>query len=89
MKQLSALKLQYFFNKNGEGLLGVLRQVYPTYQWLPWMFAKVPSSVPKSENDIKLAINFVEQKLHISDPEGWFGIASNCRKFSPSIKPSL
>ncbi len=58
-------------NKYGGSPFLMFSKNYPNYDWLPWRFSRTSKSVYKDLNNIKKAINFVENKLGIKERSDW------------------
>jgi hypothetical protein len=77
------LSVSELIKRGGAGLLGiygnsiiaVLKSVYPEYPWLPWMFQRIPKSrILSDTNEVKSLIRYVEERLQIREPSGWYRV---------------
>lgn len=53
----------------------LLTEVYPEYDWLPWMFKKLPNHVGRDPEILRKAVTFVETEKQFTKPQDWYNIS--------------
>jgi len=56
----------------GNTILNILKAVYPTIEWFPWLFNNTVSNTWKDFENHRRYIKWLESKLGITDPSGWY-----------------
>lgn len=53
----------------------LLLKAYPEHTWEPWKFTKMPSIARRDPKVIEAALNYVEERLQLRNPEDWKSIS--------------
>jgi hypothetical protein len=75
-----SIRTKDFLDNKGNGLLdayentilNILKAVYPTVEWYPWLFHITTMSTWKDFENHRLYVKWLEAKLGISHPSGWY-----------------
>jgi hypothetical protein len=49
----------------------MLKAVYPEHEWLPWKFTRVPRTLSKDPETLRLVLDFLEKKYNLENFEDW------------------
>jgi hypothetical protein len=75
-----SIRTKDFLDNKGNGLLdayestilNILKAVYPTVEWFPWLFYNTVGNTWKDFENHRRYVKWLEAKLGISDPSGWY-----------------
>jgi hypothetical protein len=75
-----SIRTKDFLDNKGNGLLdaydstilNILKAVYPTVEWFPWLFNNTVGNTWKDFENHCRYVKWLEAKLGISDPSGWY-----------------
>jgi hypothetical protein len=68
------------YNSYGNGIYEMLKTIYPEHQWVPWRFAKLPTSVVRNPLFEKEALRYIEKERKLSKPEDWYRVTDESMK---------
>lgn len=67
----SLLALNYRFSPSN-----MLKSVYPEYDWLPWKFTRIPSTLGRDPEVMRKALAYIERERNILRWEDWYQVSS-------------
>ena len=54
----------------------IITSIYPEYEWIPWLFDKVPRNYWENDENVKKYLNWFQNKLKFKNLDDWYMITN-------------